>query len=127
MVFEEDFGEKPDADFLDRVNEKHKLLVTLAYIDENLVGFKIGYEKHRGTFFSWLGAVAPEHRRNGIARKLLRHQHRSCEGAGYKEIQTTASGTNIGMLLLNLTEGFTIYGSYLGRNNELTVQLRKEL
>lgn len=126
-IFFEAFGTKTDSDFLARVNEKHKLLVTLAYMDDSLIGFKLGYEKHRGTFFTWLGAVSPKHQRMGIARALLHQQHASCKSAGYEEIQTHTSGANSDMLILNLQEGFTIFGAHLGRNDEMTVQLRKQL
>ncbi len=110
-----------------RVNEKQKLLVILAYIDNELAGFKIGYEKNRGTFFSWLGAVFPKHQRKGVARALLCYQHKSCTKNNYNEIQTETQGTNANMLVLNLQEGFSIFGSHLGRNDEITVQLRKKL
>ena len=126
-LFLETFEVETDPNFLERVNEKHKLLVSLAYLEDNLVGFKIGYQKHRGTFFSWLGAVSPKHRRKGIARALLHHQHSSCKSAGYKEIQTEASGKNTSMLTLNLQEGFSIFGTHLGHNDEIAVQLRKQL
>lgn len=126
-VFFQAFGTEANPDFLARVNEKRGILVILAYINDELVGFKLGYEKHRGTFFSWLGAVLPSHRRKGVARALLNHQHQQCVLNGYHEIQTEAQGTNAGMLILNLREGFSIFGTHLGHNNEITVQLRKLL
>lgn len=119
------FGEETSPEFFERVNQKRDLSVILAYEEEKLVGFKIGYTRYRGIFFSWLGAVAQEHRRKGVARKLLQHQHNYCSSKGYTEIQTEAYGTNSGMLLLNLQEGFSIYGSKLGHNAEISVMLRK--
>jgi len=127
LVFFEAFGVETGPDFLARINEKRGLLVILAYIDSELVGFKIGYEKHRGTFFSWLGAVLPKYQRQGIAKKLLRHQHQLCINGGYLEVQTEAQGDNVNMLILNLNEGFSIFGTHLGHKNEITVQLRKSL
>lgn len=124
-VFSEAFGTKTSSDFLERVNEKQGLLVTLAYIEGELAGFKIGYTKYRGIFFSWLGAVLPRFHRKGIARALLLHQHLACSKLGYTEIQTETHGNNKGMLLLNIQEGFTIFGCHLGHNNEISVQLRK--
>jgi predicted GNAT superfamily acetyltransferase len=126
-VFLKAFGVETGKDFFSRVNEKRSLLVILAYIGNELVGFKLGYEKHRGTFFSWLGAVSPSYQKKGIACELLRNQHLACFEAGYKEVQTEVKGGNTNMLLLNIKEGFSIFGTHLGHNNEITVQLRKLL
>jgi len=126
-VFSESFGEDTSPEFLERVNEKKDLSVILAYVSSELVGFKIGYTKYRGVFFSWLGAVSPSHQRNGIARVLLKHQHEYCASKQYNEVQTEAHGNNKGMLILNLQEGFSIFGSHMGHNNELSIQFRKNL
>ncbi len=126
-IFAEAFGEPPSASFLDRLNEKKDLCILLAHKGDRLIGFKIGYTRFKGVFFSWLGAVSSAHRRKGVARKLLRHQQALCIEEGYNEMQTEASGSNQAMLILNLQEGFDISGVHLGRRNELTVQLRKRL
>jgi ribosomal protein S18 acetylase RimI-like enzyme len=75
-IFTEAFGEPPSDNFYERLNEKNGLSILLAKEDDFLVGFKIGYTRFRGIYFSWLGAVASSHRRKGIARALLREQHR---------------------------------------------------
>jgi GNAT superfamily N-acetyltransferase len=126
-VFLSAFGIETDSDFLERANEKKNLLVTLLYVDDELAGFKIGYTIHRGVLLSWLGAVPSKFQRQGFARSLIQHQHASCAKLGYSEIQTEAIGDNKAMLLLNIQEGFTIFGSHLGHNNELSVRLRKLL
>ena len=123
-IFLEVFDSETEPDFLSRVNEKKNLLVTLAYQENELIGFKLGYEKHRGTFYSWLGGVVPKYQRKGIARTLLRHQHKSCSLSGYSEIQTHSQGNNSGMLILNMQEGFSVFGTHLGHKDEIAVQLR---
>jgi predicted GNAT superfamily acetyltransferase len=126
-LFTEAFRASPSKAFNERLNEKPGLSVLLAWEDEKIVGFKIGYQRFRGIFFSWLGAVTRDYRRNGIARALLREQHRLCASRGYFEIQTEAAGKNAAMLILNLQEGFEVYGVHLGHQYKLTVQLRRQL
>lgn len=127
-AFASAFGPKfsLSPDFEGRLNEKRELSVLVAQSNE-LVGFKIGYERYRGIFFSWLGGVIENSRRKGIARELLRQQHHLCLERGYSEIQTEASGDGKAMLLLNIQEGFEVYGTYLGADGGLRVQLRKFL
>ena len=125
-VFTEAFGQPPSDTFLERLNEKRDLSVLLAVEEDQILGFKIGYTRFRGVFFSWLGAVTETHHRKGIARDLLREQHRICSERGFEEIQTEASGTNRNMLILNLQEGFEVYGVHMGQD-EVKVELRKFL
>lgn len=123
-LFTEAFGEPPSDNFYERLNEKNGLSILLAKEGDSLVGFKIGYTRFQGIYFSWLGAVASSHRRKGIARALLKEQHRLCTERGFTEIQTEASSTNRDMLILNLQEGFDVFGVHMGHKG-LTVQLRK--
>ena len=51
-----------------RLNEKKDLSLLLAHDEGHLIGFKIGYTRFKGIFFSWLGAVEPSSRGNGVAR-----------------------------------------------------------
>ena len=126
-VFTDAFDAPPSDTFLERLNEKADLSVLIAEEDGELVGFKIGYTRFKGIFFSWLGAVAVDRRRSGIGRALLRHQHELCTERSYEEIQTESAGSNQSMLILNLQEGFEVSGVHLGHNDALTVQLRKRL
>lgn len=124
-IFTEGFGKPPSDSFLERMNEKRDLSVLLAKREGELVGFKIGYERFQGIYFSWLGAVSTQHQRTGVARALLKYQHQLCVSRGYLEIQTEAVAVNRKMLILNLQEGFEVQGVHLGRSDSLTVQLRK--
>ncbi len=126
-VFLDAFDEPPSENFLQRLNEKRDLSVLLALHEGEVIGFKLGYTRFKGIFFSWLGAVASHHRRMGVAQDLVQHQHRLCLERGYHEIQTEALGSNQAMLILNLAEGFEVSGVHLGREDALTVQLRKRL
>ena len=126
-IFRDAFNTPPSANFLERLNEKSDLSVLLAHDKDTLIGFKIGYTRFKGIFFSWLGATALSHRRSGVARQLAQRQHEFCLDRGYDEIQTESAGTNQAMLILNLQEGFEVSGMHLGHGDALTVQLRKHL
>lgn len=126
-IFLDSFGTAPSESFLERLNEKRDLSLLLAHDEGKLIGFKIGYTRFKGVFFSWLGAVDPGRRRAGVARRLLQDQHSLCVNRGYDEIQTESSGSNRPMLILNLQEGFEVSGIHLGHEEVLTVQLRKRL
>ncbi|MBM4083975.1 MAG: GNAT family N-acetyltransferase [Planctomycetes bacterium] len=54
------------------------------------------------------GGVSPDHRRKGIARALLREQHRLAKERGYTRIRTNTAVIFKPMIILNLQEGFDI-------------------
>lgn len=74
-LYSEVFG--GEKDFLAReLPRKTNPLVIVALDEGKVVGFKIGYERDNSrTFYSWLGAVHPAYRRQGIASTLMRQQH----------------------------------------------------
>ncbi|HME70267.1 MAG TPA: GNAT family N-acetyltransferase [Myxococcota bacterium] len=126
-LFEACFGQASDTDFAERVREKRRPLALIARDGGKAVGYKLGYERSRGVFFSWLGGVLPSRRRLGIARELLRRQHAWCEENGYTKVLTESTNRWKEMLILNLTEGFDIMGVHLDANCALHVEMRKEL
>ncbi len=59
-----------EQDFLKRTGDR-TYLILVACDQEIPIGFKIGYDRRGdGSFYSWLGGVVPQYRRQGIARKL---------------------------------------------------------
>jgi len=126
-VFQQAFSSGADPGIIQSANKKRKLLALLAYSENELVGFKLGYEKSKEVFFSWVGAVLPSAQRRGVARTLLLKQHEFILGLGYREIQTEVNGCNKPMLLLNIQEGFVVKDCIKVKNNERIVQLCKQL
>ena len=55
--------------------------VHIATAQERIVGFKIGHALSRTHYYSWLGGVHPDSRRQGIALRLSEHQH-NCSDHG---------------------------------------------
>lgn len=92
-----------------------------------LVGFKLGYRQGTDVFYSWLGGVHPDARRQGIAAALMRHQHDWAKGRGYRFVETRTRAANRAMIILNLQAGFTITGLEVGGAGHAVVTQRLAL
>ena len=106
---------------------QEQLLFCLAYQQDELVGYKIGFQAAPRVFESWRGGVSPKFRKQGIAQKLLGLQHLWCEENNLHTIQTVTDSTNNPMLMLNLSNGFMIIGMTVNRRNHLKIQLEKRI
>ena len=53
-----------------------KHLILIAYVEEEMVGFKVGYDKFEDgqNFYTWMGGVLPDFRKKGIADALSKKQ-----------------------------------------------------
>jgi len=81
-----------------------------ARLNAQLIGFKAGYAHTRSRYYSWLGAVLPEYRRQGIAAQLMASQHSWLRKNGYMSIETSAREKNEAMRRLNKSSGFREVG-----------------
>lgn len=112
--------------FRDRLRGQRGRLLLVALVDDRVVGYKFGYQDRPGRFYSWLGGVHPDFRRQGVASALMRHQHRLLRRAGYREVRCHTRNRFRGMLILSLLHGFEIIGTVAGAG-ELRLILRKLL
>lgn len=104
-----------------------EVYLLMAYIDDVPVGFKLGYELDRYTFYSWLGGVSPEYRNLGVAEDLMSKQHEWCKEMGYKKVQTKTQNRWKNMLLLNLKFGFDVIGYHSSDEGGPKIFLEKKL
>jgi hypothetical protein len=75
-IFETVFGESITAETVRmRMKEKSFILAIHASLDQKVVAFKTGYALSPQLFYSWIGGVDPDHRRNGLALRLMSLQH----------------------------------------------------
>ncbi|QST01917.1 GNAT family N-acetyltransferase [Pontibacillus sp. ALD_SL1] len=117
-----------DIDLTPKMESKRKLLTIIAINkNEEIVGYKMGYELDDETFYSWLGGVDPKFRNQGIASELLNRQHDYLMTRGYKTVQTKTLNKWKGMLILNLKNGFDVKSTYRDEKGMYKIILEKEL
>jgi predicted GNAT superfamily acetyltransferase len=64
-----------------------KYLALIAEIDNQSVGFKIGYDRlNDGSFYSWMGGVLPKFRRMEVAYSLANFQEKWVTENGFSAI-----------------------------------------
>lgn len=114
-------------DLVSRMEEKSGLIIDLALNHQQIVGYKIGYALNSNQFYSWLGGVEDDYKRQGIASKLMERQHRLLKEKGYNVVRTHTKNKWRAILLLNIQSGFDIIGIYTDKEGEAKIILEKEL
>ncbi|EMA6344416.1 GNAT family N-acetyltransferase [Bacillus cytotoxicus] len=114
-------------DLIKQMQNKPKLLINLAMHNQQVVGYKIGYELNDETFYSWLGGVANHYRNQGIGSQLMKAQHQLLKEKGYSIVQTKTKNKWRNMLILNIKSGFDIIGTYTDEKGKPKIILQKLL
>ena len=84
-------------------------LVLTAHIENEIVGFKIGYDRFNdGSFYSWMGGVLPENRNQSIAEMLADYQENWAKKNGYTSIRLKTRKKHEAMLSFSKKRGFVI-------------------
>ncbi|WP_161974463.1 GNAT family N-acetyltransferase [Piscinibacter terrae] len=78
-----------------------------------LIGFKAGYAIAERKYYSWLGAVHPQWRRQGVASRLADMQHQWLVERGFAVVETSSRHENSAMARINLHSGFVTVGTKL--------------
>lgn len=108
----EQIPEFPGKASLDFYTErlKHRLhLALVAEKDGELLGFKVGYQSDTpDTFYSWMGGVRPEFRKQGIADTLAEYQENWAREKGFKSIYFKTRNRFPAMITFGLSRGFKI-------------------
>ena len=114
------FKNDADQNWLDsltwRLEKMPDVTAFVAEIDSCMVGFKIGYATAYNRYYSWLGGVDPNFRKQGIATKLMDQQHEWLYKSQFQVIETHVEQNNKAMIQLNLKSGLTITGFFLKDN-----------
>ena len=76
--------EQDEAWIARRLEGRMKPLVQVARIDDDAVGFYVGYELKPNTHYTWVVGVVPELRRAGIASQLMHAAENWSQAEGYK-------------------------------------------
>lgn len=96
----------PLEEYYHRLVGKHLCLV--AWQDKRPIGFKVGYTWDAQTFYSWMGAVIPECRNQGVFRALTAYQERWAKEEGFKFIRLKTRNIHKRMLIFALSSGYDV-------------------
>ena len=86
-----------------------KHLALIAEIDNQPVGFKVGYDRfNNGSFYSWMGGVLPDFRQKGVVSLLADLQENWAIINEYNSILLKTRKKHKAMIPFSLKRGFTI-------------------
>lgn len=87
-----------------------KALILAASEGGQLVGFKVGYELSKSIFYSWIGGVIPQMRKQSIADQLRIYQENWAYQQGYRFIQVKSMNRYPAMLQFLISRGYQVVG-----------------
>ena len=97
------------VEYLKRLKPEIPHLVLVAKKGDDVVGFKVGYEREKdGSFYSWMGGVLPAFRRLGLADRLADAQDTWAQEQGYHSIQMKTRYRLKAMRKFAMNRGFDI-------------------
>jgi GNAT superfamily N-acetyltransferase len=119
------FGEARIINQLDR----RDLLLFLAYIEGEPVGFKVGYGLTQSKYYSAKGGVLEPWRGQGVARALLYAMEEEARRLGYDRFAyDTFPNMHPGMTVLGLREGFEVTAAgYNATYQDYRIRFEKDL
>lgn len=124
-----EFPGKVSLDFYTERLKDRVFLALVAEKDDELLGFKVGYQDDElNSFYSWMGGVRPEFRKYGIADALAEYQETWAREKGFKHIFFKTRNRFPAMISFGLKRGFKIV--YLIRKDgveDYRVMMRKML
>jgi len=113
------------------INHSHHdfQVILTAKVQHIPVGFKIGYGRNKGEFYSAKGGVLPQYRRMKLADRMFEEMIRIATLHRYTTFTyDTFPNMNPGMLILGLNKGFKVsFAGYNPRYNDYQVTLTKNL
>lgn len=121
------FERKPNREYFDRLHHVDKPLIIFAMFDDTLIGCKIGYKISSDSFYSWIGGVHPDFRRQGIAQYMMQLQSDWCIKNGFRIIRTKTLINNTAMYCLNFKNGFRVIGNEIAGKYGNSLLLSKSL
>ena len=104
-----------------RMGVPERTLVQVARIDDDAVGFYLGYESRPCTHRAWLVGVVPELRRTGVASQLMESAEDWARTEGYKHVRFECANTVRPFMHLGISRGYDIVG--LRYDHELVTYL----
>lgn len=89
---------------------RYNCLTLIARLDEQPVGFCMGFELKPGMFYHWMGAILPDMRRHGVGRQLHEAQKAWARDHGYEFIRSECLNHQREYIHFAIDVGFDIVG-----------------
>ena len=104
-------------------------LILTAENDEELVGFKVGYDRFKdGSFYSWMGGVLPDYRQSGVASALADIQEEWAKEKGFTSIKLKTRNKHEAMIAFAIDRGFDITDPEPNKDiREMRIWMEKKL
>jgi GNAT superfamily N-acetyltransferase len=110
-LYNQIFRPTRDADsFKRRFRGRYNVLMLVARLKDQPVGFFLGFELKPTVFFAWFYGVVPEFRRQGIASQLMDAVHSWAKQNDYESIRFECHNQHRPMLHLAIALGYDIVG-----------------
>ena len=110
-LYNQIFRPNRDVDsFRRRFRGRYNVLMLMARLGEEPVGFFIGFELKPTVFFAWFYGVKTEYRRQGIASQLIEAVHEWAKQNDYESIRFECHNQHRPMLHLAIALGYDIVG-----------------
>ncbi|MBU7047696.1 MAG: GNAT family N-acetyltransferase [Theionarchaea archaeon] len=101
-----EFTSYPETHFEERLKGIDNLVIG-AYINEDLVGYLIGYDRFcDSSFYCWMTGVNPHFRRQGVLKALMNYQAEWARKRGYTKIKIKTRNKLREMLAYLVMNGF---------------------
>ena len=89
---------------------RHNICIFVAMLDEQPVGFNIGFEVRPSTYYCWLCGVLSDARRLGIATQLMLAIAAFANDHEYQVLRFECQNQHRPMLHVAITEGYDLVG-----------------
>ena len=94
---------------IERINYVKQPLIFVAYVEDQPVGYLMGYERY-DSFYIWLAGVLPNHRREGVFVQLMNAIEQWAMKKNYRLLTTKTRNCFKSMLLFLIAHDFKLSG-----------------
>jgi len=110
-LYNQIFRPERDAEWIrKRLRGRHNVLIQVARVGNDAVGFYAGMELKPSVHFSWLVGVVPQLRRGGIATQLMHAAEDWARTEGYRTLRFECDNRIRPFLHFGIADGYDIMG-----------------
>lgn len=110
-LYNQIFRPTRDPDWIRRrIEGRRSVLIQVARIEHDAMGFYIGFEHKPDTLFTWLVGVMPDVRRSGIATQLMHAAEDFARTEGYKYMRFECDNRIRPFLHFGIANAYDIVG-----------------